>query len=295
MTLYHQGELIAARAHQEQVLASYERRLATYGTQRVVPHASEVWFFCYMALTLWLLGYPAQALARSQQALTLGDEQSSPFALAVALFYTGMLRVYLRREEPIAQEQADAAIRLATEQGYAELLRSATCLRGAAVAAQGQETEGIAQMHQGLDHLRAAGARMPLARWLPFLAAAYAMTGQAAAGLGVLEEAWVLVHNHGIRLYEAELYRLKGELLLALTAENHAEAAACFHRALDIARHQQAKSLELRAAMSLSRLWQCQGKRAEARQLLADVYGWFTEGFDTTDLQEAKALLEALA
>ena len=121
------------------------------------------------------------------------------------------------------------------------------------------------------------------------------MTGQAAAGLGVLEEAWVPVHNHGIRDYEAELYRLKGELLLALTAENHAEATACFHHALDIARHQQAKSLELRAAMSLSRLWQRQGKRAEARQLLADVYGWFTEGFDTADLQEAKALLEALA
>ena len=117
----------------------------------------------------------------------------------------------------------------------------------------------------------------------------------AEAGLGVLEEAWVLVHNHGIRIYEAELYRLKGDLMLALTVENHAEVAACFHHALDIARHQQAKSLELRAAMSLSRLWQCQGKRTETRQLLADVYGWFTEGFDTTDLQEAKALLEALA
>jgi predicted ATPase len=124
---------------------------------------------------------------------------------------------------------------------------------------------------------------------------AYAMTGQAAAGLGVLEESWVPVHNHGIRDYEAELYRLKGELLLALTVENHAEAATCFHHALDIARHQQAKSLELRAAMSLSRLWQRQGKRAEAHQLLAAVYGWFTEGFDTADLQEAQALLEALA
>ena len=120
MTLYHQGELIAARAHQEQALASYEQRLATYGTQRVVPQAGEVYFFCYMAFTLWLLGYPAQALARSQQALTLGDERSSPFALAVALYYTGMLRVHLRREESIAQEQAEAAIRLATEQGYAE-------------------------------------------------------------------------------------------------------------------------------------------------------------------------------
>ena len=100
MTLYHQGELIAARAHQGQVLASYEPRLATYGTQRVAPHAGEVYFFCHMALTLWLCGYPAQALARSQQALTLGDERSSPFALAVALYYNGMLRVTYAGRSP---------------------------------------------------------------------------------------------------------------------------------------------------------------------------------------------------
>jgi predicted ATPase len=294
ITLYHQGELLAARAHQEQALANYEQRLATYGIERVVPQASEVYFFCYMALTLWLLGYPAQALARSQQALTLGDERLSPFALAVALHYTGELR-YLRREEPRAQEQAEAAIRLATAQGYAEVLRLATCLRGAAVAAQGQTAAGMAQMHQGLDLVRAAGNRLALPRWLSFLAVAYAMSGQAAAGLGVLEEAQALVHNNGIRHYEAEMYRLKGELLLALTAENHAEAVSCFHHALAVARRQQAKSLELRTAMSLARLWQQQGKRAEAHKLLAPVYGWFTEGFDTADLQEAKALLEALA
>ncbi len=116
------------------------------------------------------------------------------------------------------------------------------------------------------------------------------------AGLGVLEEAQVLVHNHGIRLLRSRAVSAQGRvLLLALTAENHAEAAACFHHALDIARHQQAKSLELRAAMSLSRLWQRQGKRAEAHAAPGAVYGWFTEGFDTADLQEAKALLEALA
>jgi class 3 adenylate cyclase/uncharacterized protein (DUF433 family) len=280
MTLYQQGEIIAARTHQEQALASYEQRLTTYGLQRVEPQAGDVYFFCYMAFTLWLFGYPAQAMARSQQALTLGDERSSPFALAVALHYTGELR-YLRREELRAQEQAESAIRLATEQGYAEILRLATCLRGAAVAAQGQTAEGIAQMHQGVDLTRAVGNRLALPRWLSRLAKAYAMTGQAAAGLGVLEEAQALVHNHGIRHYEAELYRLKGELLLALTAKNHAEAAACFHHALNVARRQGAKSLELRAAVSLARLWQRQGKRTEAGELLAPVYGWFTEGFDT--------------
>ena len=110
-----------------------------------------------------------------------------------------------------------------------------------------------------------------------------------------MDEALAAVHKTGERFYEAELYRLQGELLLAQSARQTAEAEACFHQALDVARHQQAKSLELRAAMSLTRLWQRQGKRDAARQLLTEVYGWFTEGFDTADLQEAQALLAALA
>jgi predicted ATPase len=118
--------------------------------------------------------------------------------------------------------------------------------------------------------------------------------GQPAEGLPLLEEALVAVHSTGERFYEAELHRLKGELLL-LATDKEAEAEACFQQALAIARHQQAKSWELRAAMSLSRLWQQQGKRTAARELLAPVYGWFTEGFDTADLHEAKALLETLA
>src|SRR5215467_13567362 len=130
---------------------------------------------------------------------------------------------------------------------------------------------------------------------LALLAETYGKAGQAAEGLRVLAEALAHVHATEERFYEAEIHRLKGELLLARSAENQVEAEACFHEALTIARHQQAKSLELRAAMSLARLWQQQGKRAEARALLAPVYGWFTEGFDTADLQDAKALLEALA
>ena len=153
----------------------------------------------------------------------------------------------------------------------------------------------MAQMHQGLAALRATGAEMLRPYYLALLAEAYAQVGQPEAGLTVLAEALAVVDNTGERRWEAELYRLKGELLLARSAEQHAEAEACFHQALDIARRQQAKSLELRAAMSLSRLWQQQGKRAEARELLAPIYGWFTEGFDTADLREAKALLDALS
>jgi predicted ATPase len=127
------------------------------------------------------------------------------------------------------------------------------------------------------------------------LADACGKDGQAGEGLSLLAEALAIVRRTGERWWEAELYRLQGELLLALSWENHVEAEACFQQALAVARQQQAKSWELRAAMSLSRLWQQQGKRAAARDLLAPIYGWFTEGFNTADLQEAKALLEALA
>jgi predicted ATPase len=160
---------------------------------------------------------------------------------------------------------------------------------------QGQGAEGIAQMRQGLAAWRAMGAEMLRPLCLALLAEGYAEVGQIEAGLTALAEALAAVHNTGERWWEAELHRLKGELLLRHDIPNEHQAAARFQQALAVARRQEAKSLELRAAVSLSRLWQQQGKRTEAYELLAPVYGWFTEGFDTADLQEAKALLEALA
>ena len=142
---------------------------------------------------------------------------------------------------------------------------------------------------------RATGAAVLQTYWCALLAEALNKAGQAEAGLRVLDEALATIRNSGEHRSEAELHRLRGELLLSLSVDNHTEAEGCFHQALSIARHQQAKSLELRAATSLSRLWQHQGKRTAASDLLAPVYGWFTEGFDTTDLQEARALLDALA
>ena len=162
------------------------------------------------------------------------------------------------------------------------------------MAAQGHGAEGIAQIHQGLAALRAAGVELGRAHWLALLAEAYGYVGQTHEGLNVLAEALAAVHHHGGRWWEAELYRLRGELLLHVAAQQE-EVEACLQQALAVAHRQQAKSLELRAALSLSRLWQQQGKRAEAHELLAEVYGWFTEGFDTADLQEAKALRDALA
>src|SRR5262249_9713580 len=150
--------------------------------------------------------------------------------------------------------------------------------------------EGMAQMQQGLTAWRATGAKVLQPYVLGLLAAAHAKVGQHEIGLTLLAEALAVVNDTGERRWEAELDRLKGEILLAHSAEHHTEVETCFRQALDIARYQQAKSWELRAAMSLARLWQSQGKRVAAHQLLAQVYGWFTEGFDTPDMQEAKTL-----
>jgi predicted ATPase len=138
---------------------------------------------------------------------------------------------------------------------------------------------------------RATGAELTRVYFLAMLAEAHGTIGEPETGLAMLTEALTLVDTTDERWCEAELYRFKGVLLLQQNSDNATEAESCFHHALDIARNQQAKSWELRAATSLARLWQSQGKRQEAYDLLAPVYGWFTEGFDTTDLQEAKALL----
>ena len=165
---------------------------------------------------------------------------------------------------------------------------------------QGKEEEGLAQLHQGLSAWQATGAGRERSHFLAMLAEASGKTGQVEKGLNALAEALAVIDKTGERYYEAELYRLKGELTLQqarvqrLASSAQQEAEECFRKAIDIARRQQAKSLELRATMSLARLWQRQGKMAEAHEMLSTIYGWFTEGFDTKDLQEAKALLDEL-
>jgi predicted ATPase len=163
------------------------------------------------------------------------------------------------------------------------------------LAQQGQAQEGITQINQGLSAWRATGAELLRPYGLALLAEAHGTIGEPEAGLAVLAEALIHVATTGERWYESELYRLQGELLLQQSSDNQAEAENCFQQAISLARSQQAKSFELRTATSLARLWQQQGKHQEAHDLLAPAYGWFTEGFDTADLQEAKALLEALA
>jgi predicted ATPase len=240
------------------------------------------------------MGYADQALERIREALTLAHKLAHPFSLAFALFQAALLH-YHRREGQAAQAQAEAVIALCIEHGFPLWVAGGRILRGWALAEQGEIEEGVTQLRQGLAAWRAVGTEVGRPYWLAMLAEAYGEGGQAAEGLSVLAEALATVDKSGERRWKAELYRLKGAVLLTRSAEKHTEAETCFRQALDIAHQQQAKSLELRAATSLSRLWQQQGKRTEARALLAPIYGWFTEGFDTIDLQEAKALLDALA
>jgi len=272
--LLYLGQGAAARAHLERGIALYDpqqhRSLAfLYGVNPGV--------FCqsYMAWTLWWLGYPEQALKRAHEALTLAQEQAHPLSLATALYYAAWLHQSLR-EVQVAQEQAEAEITLCTEQGFAYWLPLGTILRGWALAEQGKGEEGIMQMRQGLAAYWAIGAELVQTYCLALLAEAYGRTGQAEEGLSVLAEALARVDKTGERLYEAELYRLKGELSLksrqVKTSQDKSkqvgspdsEAEECFRRAIEIARRQQAKSLELRAVMSLVRLWQQQGKKKQA-------------------------------
>ena len=287
------GELAQARMHLEQGIRLYDQNPSH--SPSFAGDDPGVSGRRLVALALWLLGYPDQALRRNREALTLAQELSQPFSLAFVLSQAALLH-QLRREEQAAQEQAEAVLSLAREQGFSRWEAWGIVMGGWALAAQGQRAEGIVQIRQGLAAWQATGQELGRVSFLALLAETYGKAGQAEAGLRVIAEALALIDKIGERVQEAELYRLQGELLLAQAGvrQQVQEAEACFQQALDVSCRQQAKSWELRAAISLSRLWQQQGKRAEAYTLLAPIYGWFTEGFETADLQEARALLEEL-
>jgi predicted ATPase len=295
-TLLDLGEFVSARTHLEQGIALYDPRqhhslASLYGTDPGVVCR------CYVSNLLWCCGYPDQALQRSQESLTLAEKVAHPVTRAGAWHFAAVVHQF-RREGPAAHERAEAAVVLCAEYGLAIFAALGTIDQGWALAEQGQGETGIMQIRQGLAAHRTVGAEVLRTYLLALLAEAHRKVGQLEEGLAVLAEAQEAANRTGERYYEAELYRLKGELTLRVKVESYKskvdEAEACFLKAIDITRKQQAKSLELRAVMSLARLWQQQGKKGEARQLLAEIYNWFTEGFDTRDLQEAKALLDEL-
>jgi predicted ATPase len=292
-TLFNLGAVADAHTHFTQGITLYDpqqHRASTflYGEDAgVICHSFAAW-------TLWCLGYPNQGRAQSQQAVTCAQQIAHPFSLGLVLTRAAVYH-QLRREVRFTQERAEAAISLATEQGFPLWMAHGAILRGWALAHQGQAQEGIEQIHQGVTAWSSTGAELLRPYFLALLADIHGIIGEPEAGLTVLAEALTLVDTTGERWYEAELYRLKGTLLLQQHTDDQAESENYFHHALVISRNQQAKSFELRTATSLSKLWQQQGKRQEAYDLLAPVYGWFTEGFDTADLKDAKALLDELA
>jgi predicted ATPase len=309
-TLTWLGEFTLALEHVRQSNALYDPQrhrshTLLYGQDPGVACLS------FTAWDLWFLGYPDQALQKSREALTLARELAHPSSSAYALDWAAMFHQF-RWEEQTAQERAETAITVSIEQGLPFWLACGAVVRGWALAEQGQEEEGVAQIRQSLAAMQTMEAKLAGPYRLALLAEAHGKGGQIEKGLAVLTEALVAVDNRGECWWAAELYRLKGQLTLQkfqvsdskLQAAHsrgssiqtlESETEECFLKAIEIARKQQAKSLELRAVTSLARLWQQQGKKEEAHQMLAEIYNWFTEGFATKDLQEAKALLEELA
>jgi class 3 adenylate cyclase/tetratricopeptide (TPR) repeat protein len=287
------GELVRARGALEQSMALYQPQHHAL-TPFYGGYNAKVWSLGLIAHVLWVLGYPEQARTRSDEVLQVAQELAHPFSLVVALYWAVWVPLE-RGEGRIAQERANAQVALASEHGFPDFAVWGTVLRGGALITQAQWAEGVAQMRQALETYAGELWRIVYLAWL---AAGYGGTGQVEEGLATVAEALRLVDKTDERFYEAEVYRIQGTLTLQSQVAGHTsqveEAERHFLKAIEIAQKQQAKSLELRAVMSLARLWQSQGKTAEARQMLAEIYGWFTEGFDTKDLQEAKALLQEL-
>jgi len=312
ITLMHMGEFSSAIAHFEKALLRYDAERQRDDAFRYSQNPG-VGSRCHAAWTLWFLGEPDQALARIEEALALARELSEPHGLAHAFFFAAIL-FQLRREQRMAQEYAEAAIAVAIEHGLSLYQATSTVALGWAFIEQGLTEEAIERIRHGLAAFEATGTELLRPHFLALLAEALDKAGHGAESLRVLEAALQVADRHGERYYEAELYRLKGELLLkhttaravsqaAVVGKNSVEvellavtnAEACFNRSITIAQRQKAKSLELRAAMSSARLYQDQVRREEARGLLEQIYNRFTEGFDTTDLREAKALLTELS
>jgi class 3 adenylate cyclase/predicted ATPase len=304
---FYRGEFGAARDHAEACRALYDiekhRSLSL-----LYVHDPGVYSLNIGAWSHWHLGYPEQALARNLQSIHLAEQLAHPFSIAQA-FFNGAALHQLRREVQITQERAERVIAVCADQGFAFWGAAGMVLRGWAIAFQGREEEGVTQIRQGIAGYCATGARLGRPYLTSLLVEVYARVGMIKEGLATLEDALTLAAQSGEDHHLAELYRLKGELTLQqeskvqgpkspvpntthLTSSTQGEAEACFFKALTIARAQHAKAWELRAAMSLLRLFLGQGRSAEARPILEKVYREFSEGFETIDLREAKDLLD---
>jgi class 3 adenylate cyclase/tetratricopeptide (TPR) repeat protein len=294
-TLWWMGEFVSAQEHLEHAISLYDSAhrkspINIWGDPGVMSLSAA-------AVSQLCLGYPDQALERNREALTLAHNLAHPWSLNLALGVSGLVH-FLLRDADRTLALANEANRLATEHGLQQLSGGQGAFRGGALIAMNQAEEGIAQVLQGLAALRVSGAILPETGALASLGDGYGKLGRVAEGLAAVADGLAACERTGARSYEAELYRIKGVLLLKQDHESASkveEAEACFRHAIDVARRQQAKWWELHTTVSLTRLLMKQSRRDEARAMLAEVYNWFTEGFDTADLKEAKALLDELS
>jgi class 3 adenylate cyclase/tetratricopeptide (TPR) repeat protein len=284
-----QGEFATARRELEDAVALYdpnEQKSKTLALQ-IDPGVNAL---CHLSWVLWILGFPDRAIATSDRAIRTARELAQPFALAMALFFAGVTRACCGHHAP-GSRLLDELLALTGEHGLAYLGSCARVLKGQELIARDQCVAGLEQVDRAFAEFRAQEAGLGLPWAMSISASGYARLGRVEEGLAAVTAAFEAMGRNGERHWEAELWRLKGELLLVRPGQDGSEAEACFRRAVDVARGQTARSLELRATTSLARLLDREGKTAPARQMLAEICGWFTEGFDTTDIRDARNVL----
>jgi predicted ATPase/class 3 adenylate cyclase len=292
ISLLTTGDVSEGRAHFDQAIALYDPAHHRPLAMRFSVDAG-VSILSYRSWALWLLGYPEAALADSREALKDTREIGQAATSMYALFHASMTHTWCGNYVAAAALD-DELLTLANEKSSLFWKADGTLVRGSIFALTGKASEAVQMITSGITALRSTGAT-GFSGYLPDLASAYAELGQFDDAWRCIGQAMTEVETTKGKMWEAEIHRIAGEISLMSPQPDAAKAQAYFERALAISRKQQAKSLELRAAMSMARLWRDQGKPHQARELLAPVYGWFTEGFETLDLKEAKALLEALS
>jgi predicted ATPase len=290
-TSFQMGQLLRARECLATAVSLYNRESHGPVAFRFSGLDSAVNCLSYGAHTPWALGYPDKALELGNEAVASAQALSHPHSLAFAGHMFGILR-QLRREPAAAQETAEGVIALSAEQGFSFWLAWGNNAHGEALIEQGRGQEGTSQMQKALAAIQATGTGLSAPWNLCLLAKGYAEMDGIDDGLGALQKALIVADEHEDRFYDAEIHRVMGDLLLRQDASNFTKAEGCFRQAIKIARTQRAKSWELRATTSLAKLLDKNGLRQEARPMLGEIYSWFTEGFDTADLKEAKALLD---
>lgn len=291
VSLFYVGAFEASRRHLDQAVAHYDPELSHIHTARYAQDPRVI-CLCRQAIDLWCLGYPDQASKMWRESLAYARRLSHPFTLAYTLSWTALLHC-IAGERDLARELAEEGMAVGRQHRLGQWLAESTALHGWAVAAGSEGEAGLAEMERGTSLFGSDGTVFLMPYFFGRLAEQYARLDQVERALTVLDDALATAEHHGERWCESELHRLRGEVLLRSGADEP-EIEAAFQRAIGVAQAQQAKSLELRAALSLARLWQTRGEAAEACDVLAPIYGWFTEGQDTADLTEARTLIERL-